>query len=107
MAEERTTPRPGSPGAVGSIRLMGVPVRLHFTFVLLLIFLLMVGFTGDQTLPYYALYVGEKLWTIMPAAYILQQHLATFKQFPPRQAPASFNVGALLEHVIKTAAYGV
>jgi Zn-dependent protease len=57
LAEERTTPRPGSPGAVGSIRLMGVPVRLHFTFVLLLIFLLMVGFTGDQTLPYYALYV--------------------------------------------------
>jgi hypothetical protein len=27
-----------------------------------------------------------------------KQHWETFKQFPPRQAPASFNVGALLEH---------
>jgi hypothetical protein len=36
--------------------------------------------------PYYALYVGEKLWTVMPAAALVQQHVATFEDFPPRQA---------------------
>jgi hypothetical protein len=50
---------------------------------------------------------GEKLWTVMPAAFILKQHWETFTLFPPRQSPASFNVGDMLEHVIKTAAYGV
>jgi len=43
----------------------------------------------------------------MPAAFILKQHWETFTLFPPRQSPASFNVGDMLEHVIKTAAYGV
>ena len=57
--------------------------------------------------PAYAIYVGEKLWTIMPAGYTLKQHLETFKEFPPRQAPAGFNPGELLERVLKTAAYGV
>jgi len=39
--------------------------------------------------------------------FILKQHWETFTLFPPRQSPASFNVGDMLEHVIKTAAYGV
>jgi arylsulfatase A-like enzyme len=64
-------------------------------------------FEQHMEAPYYALYVGQKLWTVMPAAFILKQHLETFKQFPPRQAPPNFDVGGLLEHVIKTAAYGV
>jgi hypothetical protein len=53
------------------------------------------------------LYAGEKLWTIMPAAYILKLHAETFKDFPPRQAPPDFNPGALLEHAMKAAANGV
>jgi Zn-dependent protease len=48
LAEERTTPQAVSPGSVGSIRLMGVPIRLHFTFVLLLIFLL-IGLGSSQS----------------------------------------------------------
>jgi Zn-dependent protease len=49
LAEEGTTPEAVSPGSVGSIRLMGVPIRLHFTFLLLLIFLL-IGL-GDSKSP--------------------------------------------------------
>jgi len=41
----------------GAIRLMGVPVRLHFTFVLLLIFLIVTGFGSNQTGLNYAIYL--------------------------------------------------
>ena len=33
----------------------------------------------------------EKLWTVLPAAAIVQQHVASFTEFPPRQAPPGFN----------------
>ena len=52
----------------------------------------------------YPVYAGEKLWTIMPAAYILKLHAETFATFPPRQAPPEFNPGAMLQQVIKAAA---
>jgi hypothetical protein len=45
--------------------------------------------------PGYPLYAGEKLWIIMPAAYILKLHAETFKDFPPSQAPPDFNPGAI------------
>ena len=48
---------PATPGALGAIRLFGVPVRLHFTFVLLLIFLLYVGFGERQSGAFTAIYV--------------------------------------------------
>jgi arylsulfatase len=54
--------------------------------------------------PYYPLYVGEKLWTVLPAAAIVQQHAATFAEFPPRQAPPDFNPQAMVEAVITAAA---
>jgi arylsulfatase len=53
--------------------------------------------------PGYPLYVGEKLWTIMPAGYILKLHADTFKEFPPRQAPANFNPQEMLDAVLSTA----
>jgi arylsulfatase A-like enzyme len=56
--------------------------------------------------PYYPIYVGEKLWTVLPAAALVQQHVATFTDFPPRQAPASFNPNALVDAVLKAAAQG-
>jgi hypothetical protein len=40
--------------------------------------------------PAYPLYVGQKLLTIMPAAYLLKLHAETFREFPPRQAPPDF-----------------
>jgi arylsulfatase len=64
-------------------------------------------FEQHMEAPYYALYAGEKLWTVMPAAYILQMHAETFKEFPPRQAPAGFNPANMLNGVLKTAAGGI
>ena len=64
-------------------------------------------FEQHMDAPYYPLYVGEKLWTIMPAGYILQQHAATFTEFPPRQAPADFNPQEMLNSVLNAAASGV
>jgi hypothetical protein len=57
--------------------------------------------------PGYPLYAGEKLWTIMPAVYLLKLHAETFAAFPPRQAPPEFNPGAMIEQAIKAAANAV
>lgn len=48
---------PPIPGTVGIFRIFGVPVRFHFTFVLLLVFLLFLGVSGRQSGPATALYV--------------------------------------------------
>ena len=37
------------PGTVGNVRLFGVPIRLHFTFLLLLVFLIFIGIGGQQS----------------------------------------------------------
>lgn len=45
------------PGSVGTVRVFGVPVRLHFTFILLLVFLLFIGIGGRQSGLSTALYI--------------------------------------------------
>src|SRR5689334_560415 len=45
------------PGTVGNLRLFGVPIRLHFTFLLLLVFLIFIGIGGKQSGLTTALYV--------------------------------------------------
>ena len=45
------------PGSVGGVRIFGVPVRFHFTFVLLLVFLLFVGVGEKQSGASTALYI--------------------------------------------------
>jgi Zn-dependent protease len=57
MAEEKEIKRAAPQGAVWSLRLLGVPIRLHFTFVLLLVFLIVTGLGGSQSMGYYALYI--------------------------------------------------
>lgn len=53
-----TQPQPSAyPGTLLSFRALGVPVRLHFTFVLLLIFLVVLGAGGSQSSGGYAAYV--------------------------------------------------
>lgn len=37
------------PGSLGAIRIFGIPVRLHFTFILMLVFLLVVGVGEKQS----------------------------------------------------------
>jgi Zn-dependent protease/CBS domain-containing protein len=56
LPEDRTT-APAVPVSPGTIRLLGVPVRLHFTFVLLLIFLMVYGLGSSQTAATYIVYV--------------------------------------------------
>jgi Zn-dependent protease len=56
---QEAKPRPEFiPGSIGTVRFFGVPVRLHFTFILMLVFLLFVG-------------VGEKQSGASTAVYIL------------------------------------
>src|SRR5258706_4289912 len=44
-------------GSVGILKIFGVPIRLHFTFVLLLIFLLFIGVGGEQSAASTVIYV--------------------------------------------------
>jgi Zn-dependent protease/CBS domain-containing protein len=37
------------PGTVGTLRILGIPIRLHFTFLLLLVFLIFIGIGGKQS----------------------------------------------------------
>jgi Zn-dependent protease/CBS domain-containing protein len=46
-----------TPGSLGTVKILGVPVRLHFTFVLLLIFLLFIGVGEQQSGASTALYI--------------------------------------------------
>ena len=50
-------PEPPASGSVGSVRLLGVPIRLHFTFVLLLICLVVIGLSSNQSPGNYTLFV--------------------------------------------------
>lgn len=45
------------PGSIGTVTLFGVPVRFHFTFVLLLVFLLFIGIGAKQSGAFTALYI--------------------------------------------------
>jgi arylsulfatase len=40
----------------------------------------------------------------MPAAYLMQEHAATFRDFPARQAPPDFNPEHLVDSILKAAA---
>lgn len=50
-------PNPQIAGTVGSVRLFGVTVRFHFTFVLLLVFLTVMGLGAKQSSAASALYI--------------------------------------------------
>ena len=61
-------------------------------------------FEQHMTSPNYPRYVGDKLWTIMPAAAIMTQHAKTFEDFPPRQAPPEFNPQGMAARIMGLAA---
>jgi Zn-dependent protease/CBS domain-containing protein len=56
LPDERST-APAAPVSPGTFRLLGVPVRLHFTFVLLLIFLMVYGLGSSLSAATYVVYV--------------------------------------------------
>ncbi|MBN9661801.1 MAG: site-2 protease family protein [Acidobacteria bacterium] len=58
---DEPTPAPGNdgraPGSHALFRLFGVPVRFHFTFWLMVVWLIFMGSEGTQSIPGMALYV--------------------------------------------------
>jgi Zn-dependent protease len=62
--DEKSKPAP-SPAKVGQLRLFGVPVRLHFTFVLLLVFLIFIGIGGKQSGATTAIYIAALFASVL------------------------------------------
>jgi arylsulfatase len=53
----------------------------------------------DEHSPMYFRWAADKLWTVVPAQAAVGQWLATFKEFPPSQKSASFNIDQVLEQL--------
>jgi Zn-dependent protease/CBS domain-containing protein len=53
------------PGTVGGLALFGVPIRLHFTFVLLLVFLVFIGIGGKQSGLTTAVYIAALFASVL------------------------------------------
>lgn len=45
----------------------------------------------------YDMWRFERVFLLLPAVAYVSQHLATYAEFPPRQAPGSFNLGDVLD----------
>jgi arylsulfatase A-like enzyme len=56
-------------------------------------------FEQHMEAPSYPIYAGHKLWTVMPAAAFVKQHVESFKAFPPRQTPAGFNPESMMAEI--------
>jgi len=46
--------------------------------------------------------IMRKSWVLQPAIGLLAEHLATFKEFPPRQPAASLNINKAIESILST-----
>ena len=57
MDQEPNTPKVSTSGRLGTFHIGGVPVRLHYSFVLLIAFLLVNGLGSNQSGAIYALYI--------------------------------------------------
>ena len=51
----------------------------------------------------YVKWFVEHMFVMVPAQSIVGQHLATFKDFPPRQRPGSFSIDQAMEMLMKQA----
>jgi arylsulfatase len=61
-------------------------------------------FEQHMQAPNYPNYAVNKLWTVLPIAALVEQHLATFKDFPQRQSPIDVDVNAMMKRVMVAAA---
>lgn len=61
-------------------------------------------FEQHMQAPAYPNYAVNKLWTVLPIAALVEQHLATFKEFPQRQTPIDVDVNAMMKRVMAAAA---
>jgi len=61
-------------------------------------------FEQHMDAPAYPLYAVDKLWTVLPIAALVQQHLETFKEFPQRQTTGDIEIGDMVKGVLSAAA---
>ena len=54
--------------------------------------------------PGYPNWAVNKLWTALPTAALVQQHLNTFKDFPQRQSAALVDMDEMVSRVMQAAA---
>lgn len=47
--------------------------------------------------------VMQKSWVLQPTLGLLRDHLASFKEFPPRQKGASLNVNEAIDKIMTSA----
>jgi hypothetical protein len=52
---------------------------------------------------YWGQFKAERLFIVVPAAALAAQWLQTFREFPPRMKPGSFNLDRVMEEVQKPA----
>jgi arylsulfatase A-like enzyme len=60
-------------------------------------------FEQHMDAPAYPIYAVDKLWTILPMAALIKQHLETFKAFPQRQRGGLVNMDAIISGVMNAA----
>jgi arylsulfatase A-like enzyme len=53
---------------------------------------------GDESI-LYDKWLADRLFVIVPAQAMVAQWISSFKEFPPRQKPASFNLGEVMEKI--------
>jgi arylsulfatase len=63
-------------------------------------------FEQHMEAPYYPIYAGYKLWTVVPAQAFVHQHLESFRAFPQRQNPAGFNLGDAVSEALRATGVG-
>ncbi len=64
--ERQSEPREQAfPGSVNVFSALGVPIRLHFTFLLLAIFLIVLGLSGTQSAPMNAIYIAALFLSVL------------------------------------------
>jgi hypothetical protein len=54
---------------------------------------------GDESI-FYQKWMADRMFVQVPAQAIAAEWLASFKEFPPRQKPASFNLDRVMERMI-------
>jgi len=61
-------------------------------------------FEQHMTAPAYPNYAVDKLWTVLPMAAMVQQHLGTFKDFPQRQKSGDLDINDMVAGVMASVA---
>ena len=71
-----------------------------FTLIELMIALVIVSLLLVLAGPQYAKWMADRAFLIVPSQAVVGQWLASFKEFPIRQKPASFNLDAVMDKLM-------